>query len=56
MLDFLEKFSTTQDVVFQTLYLPPNLPAKEVENDLEQLSPPADITKMLMDSAVRSVT
>jgi hypothetical protein len=55
-LNFLEKLSTTQDNIFQTLYLPPNLPNNELKTELKELRPPKHIIGDLIDSAVRSPT
>jgi len=55
-LDFLEKLSAAADEEFQTLYIPPRLPAAELENLFKEVRSPADITNELLDISVRSST
>jgi hypothetical protein len=54
-LDFLETLASP-DEIFQTLYLPPNLPDKELKNALSDLHSPVDVTDEFIDLAGRSTT
>ncbi len=54
-LDFLETLASS-DEDFQTLYLPPNLPTKELENALSDLHSSVDVTDEFIDLAGRSAT
>lgn len=54
-LDFLETLSSS-DEIFQTLYLPPNLPTAELERELKGLHLTADIVGEFIDLVGHSTT
>jgi hypothetical protein len=54
-LEFLETL-TSSDEIFQTLYLPPNLPTAEMEGEIKKLFSLADITGEFKDLASRFAT
>jgi hypothetical protein len=56
MLDFLKKLAVTPGEDLTTLYLPPHLSASELENLLNEISAPQDISAGLSDVINRSST
>jgi len=56
MLDFLEKMAVTPDEDLTTLYLPPHLPASELESLLNEIPTPQNISTGLSDIINRSGT
>ncbi len=55
-LDFQEKLSNAQDEVFQTLYLPPNLPSDVLESEFKGLNLLSDVSRKITDIFDRSTT